>query len=166
MSCLFRFLTYCYLLAFNAWLLLAPIVLCYDWQVNGININTAISTFDGMFDDCLSCDWQVGSIPLVESLWDGRNIASLALALVMLALSLNCVTCLQVSAHTGTASPQTRSVIIYEKHTPKCSFLVLIDIKAFTRAVSHPAVLYRSPLSTQFFATHRHGNRWKIAANV
>uniref|UniRef100_A0A3B1K0Q0 dolichyl-phosphate-mannose--protein mannosyltransferase n=1 Tax=Astyanax mexicanus TaxID=7994 RepID=A0A3B1K0Q0_ASTMX len=27
-----RFLTYCYLLAFNAWLLLAPIVLCYDWQ--------------------------------------------------------------------------------------------------------------------------------------
>uniref|UniRef100_A0A673JVN6 dolichyl-phosphate-mannose--protein mannosyltransferase n=1 Tax=Sinocyclocheilus rhinocerous TaxID=307959 RepID=A0A673JVN6_9TELE len=64
-----RFLTYCYLLAFNAWLLLAPIVLCYDWQV--------------------------GSIPLVESLWDGRNIASLTLALVMLALSLNCVTCLQ-----------------------------------------------------------------------
>ncbi|XP_016390792.1 transmembrane and TPR repeat-containing protein 1-like [Sinocyclocheilus rhinocerous] len=64
-----RFLTYCYLLAFNAWLLLAPIVLCYDWQV--------------------------GSIPLVESLWDGRNIASLALALVMLALILNCVTCLQ-----------------------------------------------------------------------
>uniref|UniRef100_A0A671SW55 dolichyl-phosphate-mannose--protein mannosyltransferase n=1 Tax=Sinocyclocheilus anshuiensis TaxID=1608454 RepID=A0A671SW55_9TELE len=58
------FLTYCYLLAFNAWLLLAPIVLCYDWQV--------------------------GSIPLVESLWDGRNIASLTLALVMLALSLNC----------------------------------------------------------------------------
>uniref|UniRef100_A0A8C1BG75 dolichyl-phosphate-mannose--protein mannosyltransferase n=1 Tax=Cyprinus carpio carpio TaxID=630221 RepID=A0A8C1BG75_CYPCA len=59
-----EFLTYCYLLAFNAWLLLAPIVLCYDWQV--------------------------GSIPLVESLWDGRNIASLTLALVMLALSLNC----------------------------------------------------------------------------
>ncbi|TRY92082.1 hypothetical protein DNTS_005870 [Danionella cerebrum] len=64
-----RFLTYCYLLAFNAWLLLAPIMLCYDWQV--------------------------GSIPLVESLWDGRNIASLALALVMLALTLKCITCLE-----------------------------------------------------------------------
>nr|XP_055047171.1 protein O-mannosyl-transferase TMTC1-like isoform X2 [Misgurnus anguillicaudatus] len=64
-----RFLTYCYLLTFNAWLLLAPIVLCYDWQV--------------------------GSIPLVESLWDGRNIASLLLALVMLALSVTCVTHLQ-----------------------------------------------------------------------
>ncbi|XP_057179852.1 protein O-mannosyl-transferase TMTC1 isoform X2 [Triplophysa rosa] len=65
-----RFLTYCYLLAFNACLLLAPIVLCYDWQV--------------------------GSIPLVESLWDGRNIASLLLALVMLALSMTCVTHLQM----------------------------------------------------------------------
>ncbi|XP_073671117.1 protein O-mannosyl-transferase TMTC1 isoform X3 [Paramisgurnus dabryanus] len=64
-----RFLTYCYLLTFNAWLLLAPIVLCYDWQV--------------------------GSIPLVESLWDGRNIASLLLALVMLVLSVSCVTHLQ-----------------------------------------------------------------------
>ncbi|XP_030643209.1 protein O-mannosyl-transferase TMTC1 [Chanos chanos] len=64
-----RFLTYCYLLAFNAWLLLAPIVLCYDWQV--------------------------GSIPLVESLWDGRNIASLLLALAILALCLHCMTSLQ-----------------------------------------------------------------------
>ncbi|XP_017554406.1 protein O-mannosyl-transferase TMTC1 [Pygocentrus nattereri] len=63
-----RFLTYCYLLAFNAWLLLAPIVLCYDWQV--------------------------GSIPLVESLWDARNIAALVLALGMLALCLHCVTSL------------------------------------------------------------------------
>lgn len=40
LCCLFRFLSYCYLLSFNAWLLLAPIVLCYDWQVNGINRNT------------------------------------------------------------------------------------------------------------------------------
>uniref|UniRef100_A0AAY5F596 dolichyl-phosphate-mannose--protein mannosyltransferase n=1 Tax=Electrophorus electricus TaxID=8005 RepID=A0AAY5F596_ELEEL len=58
------FLTYCYLLAFNAWLLLAPVMLCYDWQV--------------------------GSIPLVESLWDARNIATLVLALCMLALCLHC----------------------------------------------------------------------------
>ncbi|KAF5897177.1 transmembrane and TPR repeat-containing protein 1-like, partial [Clarias magur] len=64
-----RFLTYCYLLAFNAWLLLAPIVLCYDWQV--------------------------GSIPLVESLWDSRNMAAVMLALGMLALCLHCVTSLQ-----------------------------------------------------------------------
>ncbi|XP_059701863.1 protein O-mannosyl-transferase TMTC1 [Haemorhous mexicanus] len=59
-----RFLTYSYLLAFNAWLLLAPITLCYDWQV--------------------------GSIPLVESIWDVRNLATLFLLLVMTLLSLHC----------------------------------------------------------------------------
>uniref|UniRef100_A0AAZ3Q4J6 dolichyl-phosphate-mannose--protein mannosyltransferase n=1 Tax=Oncorhynchus tshawytscha TaxID=74940 RepID=A0AAZ3Q4J6_ONCTS len=58
------FLTYCYLLAFNAWLLLSPAVLCYDWQV--------------------------GSIPLVESLWDMRNVAALLLGVVMVALCLHC----------------------------------------------------------------------------
>ncbi|MEQ2248727.1 Protein O-mannosyl-transferase tmtc1 [Ilyodon furcidens] len=61
----FRFLTYSYLLSFNAWLLLAPIVLCYDWQV--------------------------GSIPLVESLGDVRNMATMLLAVVMIALCLHCL---------------------------------------------------------------------------
>ncbi|XP_077196072.1 protein O-mannosyl-transferase TMTC1 isoform X1 [Paroedura picta] len=60
-----RFLTYSYLLAFNAWLLLAPVTLCYDWQV--------------------------GSIPLVESLWDARNFATLLLAAVLLLLGLHCI---------------------------------------------------------------------------
>ncbi|XP_053799119.1 protein O-mannosyl-transferase TMTC1 [Vidua chalybeata] len=60
-----RFLTYSYLLAFNAWLLLAPITLCYDWQV--------------------------GSIPLVESIWDVRNLATVFLVLVMTLLSLHCI---------------------------------------------------------------------------
>ncbi|KAK7878893.1 hypothetical protein WMY93_030827 [Mugilogobius chulae] len=31
-----RFLTYSFLLSFNAWLLLAPVTLCYDWQVGSI----------------------------------------------------------------------------------------------------------------------------------
>lgn len=61
-----RFLTYSYLLSFNAWLLLAPITLCYDWQV--------------------------GSIPLVESVTDVRNLATLVLALVC----LHCVCSLRV----------------------------------------------------------------------
>lgn len=60
-----RFLTYSYLLAFNVWLLLAPITLCYDWQV--------------------------GSIPLVETIWDVRNLATILLAVVMALLSLHCV---------------------------------------------------------------------------
>ncbi|CAO2607247.1 Protein O-mannosyl-transferase TMTC1 [Lemmus lemmus] len=62
---LMRFLTYSYLLAFNVWLLLAPITLCYDWQV--------------------------GSIPLVESVWDVRNLATILLAVVMALLSLHCM---------------------------------------------------------------------------
>ncbi|XP_049738693.1 protein O-mannosyl-transferase TMTC1 isoform X2 [Elephas maximus indicus] len=60
-----RFLTYSYLLAFNVWLLLAPITLCYDWQV--------------------------GSIPLVETIWDTRNLATILLAVVMALLSLHCL---------------------------------------------------------------------------
>ncbi|XP_066561389.1 protein O-mannosyl-transferase TMTC1 isoform X2 [Amia ocellicauda] len=64
-----RSLTYSYLLAFNAWLLLAPIVLCYDWQV--------------------------GSISLVESAWDVRNAAAFLFGVVMLCLCLHCLTSLQ-----------------------------------------------------------------------
>ncbi|XP_034791993.1 protein O-mannosyl-transferase TMTC1 isoform X4 [Pan paniscus] len=60
-----RFLTYSYLLAFNVWLLLAPVTLCYDWQV--------------------------GSIPLVETIWDTRNLATIFLAVVMALLSLHCL---------------------------------------------------------------------------
>lgn len=60
-----RFLTYWYLLSFNAWLLLAPVTLCYDWQV--------------------------GSIPLVQSLVDVRNLATLLMLTVMAAVSLHCV---------------------------------------------------------------------------
>ncbi|KAM8883413.1 protein O-mannosyl-transferase TMTC1 [Synchiropus picturatus] len=64
-----RVLTYSYLLTFNAWLLLAPVVLCYDWQV--------------------------GSIPLVESLGDVRNLATVLLLLVMIVLCLHCFLSLQ-----------------------------------------------------------------------
>lgn len=67
---LLRVLTHSYLLSFNAWLLVAPVVLCYDWQV--------------------------GSIPLVESLGDTRNAATLLLAVVLSALGLRCVLSLQV----------------------------------------------------------------------
>ncbi|XP_051483840.1 protein O-mannosyl-transferase TMTC1 isoform X1 [Apus apus] len=68
-----RFLTYSYLLAFNAWLLLAPITLCYDWQV--------------------------GSIPLIESIWDARNLATVFLVLVMALLSLHCIAAFKKLEH-------------------------------------------------------------------
>ena len=69
-SSLCRFLTYSYLLAFNVWLLLAPVTLCYDWQV--------------------------GSIPLVETIWDIRNGATILLAVVMALLSLHCLAAFKV----------------------------------------------------------------------
>eukprot|EP00795_Rhopilema_esculentum_P003214 gene3214-1530_t len=63
-----RFMTYCYLCVFNIWLLLCPHRLSYDWQI--------------------------GSIPLVESVGDIRNIYSVLLffglaALVLVALCSN-----------------------------------------------------------------------------
>ncbi|XP_011949751.1 PREDICTED: transmembrane and TPR repeat-containing protein 1 isoform X8 [Cercocebus atys] len=64
------FLTYSYLLAFNVWLLLAPVTLCYDWQV--------------------------GSIPLVETIWDMRNLATILLAVVMALLSLHCLAAFKI----------------------------------------------------------------------
>ncbi|XP_056280753.1 protein O-mannosyl-transferase TMTC1 isoform X2 [Pseudoliparis swirei] len=64
-----RILTYSYLLSFNAWLLLAPVMLCYDWQV--------------------------GSIPMVESLGDVRLLETTLLAALIVALCLHCVFSLQ-----------------------------------------------------------------------
>ncbi|KAM4677247.1 protein O-mannosyl-transferase TMTC1 [Discoglossus pictus] len=61
-----RFLTHSYLLAFNAWLLLAPITLCYDWQV--------------------------GSIPLIHSIWDERNMGTLLLLVILVSLGFHCLT--------------------------------------------------------------------------
>ncbi|KAM4748733.1 protein O-mannosyl-transferase TMTC1 [Rhinophrynus dorsalis] len=60
-----RFLTYSYLLAFNSWLLLAPVTLCYDWQV--------------------------GSIPLIHSIWDMRNLGTLLLLGILMSLGLHCL---------------------------------------------------------------------------
>uniref|UniRef100_A0A8C3SLZ5 dolichyl-phosphate-mannose--protein mannosyltransferase n=1 Tax=Chelydra serpentina TaxID=8475 RepID=A0A8C3SLZ5_CHESE len=73
MWAILRFLTYSYLLAFNSWLLLAPITLCYDWQV--------------------------GSIPLIESIWDVRNLATVLLVVVMILLSLHCITAFKKLEH-------------------------------------------------------------------
>ncbi|GFY68111.1 protein O-mannosyl-transferase TMTC1 [Trichonephila inaurata madagascariensis] len=57
---LYRLLTYLYLPAFNLWLMLCPSTLSYDWQTS--------------------------SIPLVESFWELRNLASLAYLLGLFAL--------------------------------------------------------------------------------
>ncbi|KAK2156873.1 hypothetical protein LSH36_203g03017 [Paralvinella palmiformis] len=55
-----RVLSYVYLWAFNGWLMLCPIHLSHDWQM--------------------------GSIPLVQSLCDTRNLASCFLAVLLISL--------------------------------------------------------------------------------
>ncbi|KAK8742890.1 hypothetical protein OTU49_001716, partial [Cherax quadricarinatus] len=58
-----RFLTFCYLPAHNVWLLLCPVTLSYDWQME--------------------------SIPLVSTLLDGRNMASISLYTSLLLLMVS-----------------------------------------------------------------------------
>ena len=64
-SFLTRVLTYNYLLYFNAKLLVAPIILCYDWQMQ--------------------------SIPLIESIMDTRNIGTTIFYTYFIALSLSLI---------------------------------------------------------------------------
>jgi protein O-mannosyl-transferase len=70
-----RFLTFCYLAAFNCWLLLCP------WA--------------------LSHDWQMGSVPLVTSWFDPRNLATLLLFGSCLALAYKGLNDFEVSATTS-----------------------------------------------------------------
>ena len=55
-----RIMTYMYLCVVNCWLLVAPVSLCYDWQM--------------------------GSVPLVESPFDWRNLATLLLFLTLIVI--------------------------------------------------------------------------------
>ena len=60
-----RVMTYWYLIAFNCWLLLSPSVLSYDWQM--------------------------GSIPLVESPFDCCNLATVMFVIIMALLVYSAV---------------------------------------------------------------------------
>lgn len=69
--CVCRLLTFCYLAAFNCWLLLCP--------------------------STLSHDWQMGSIPLVTSLADSRNLTTALFFTCCLLLAYRCVAEFEVS---------------------------------------------------------------------
>jgi len=56
-----RIMTYAYLCVVNCWLLIAPVSLSYDWQM--------------------------GSVPLVESFLDWRNITTLVLFLALIIIT-------------------------------------------------------------------------------
>ncbi|XP_075740375.1 protein O-mannosyl-transferase TMTC1-like [Rhipicephalus microplus] len=83
-----RLLTYSYLCAFNAWLLLCPRTLSYDWQM--------------------------GSIPLVTSPCDCRNLATLALLTSLLALGWRILTRLKRKSSPASGS---REQLCYYNNT-------------------------------------------------
>lgn len=68
-----RLLTFCYLAALNCWLLLCP--------------------------STLSHDWQFGSVPLVTSLGDCRNLATCALFGVGLLVAYRCLVDFEIQRH-------------------------------------------------------------------
>ncbi|XP_049275485.1 protein O-mannosyl-transferase TMTC1-like [Rhipicephalus sanguineus] len=73
-----RLLTYSYLCAFNTWLVLCPRTLSYDWQM--------------------------GSIPLVTSPFDYRNLATLAVFASLLALVWRALTTSNMKSRTASGS--------------------------------------------------------------
>ena len=108
-SLLTRLLTYSYLCFFNASLLLVPTTLCYDWQM--------------------------GSIPLVESLLDVRNLATVFFFFILVCLfvmSAAASSILNVSVCTCTC---TCSVILFLQF---CSFLPSIHL--FIHPFIHPSI--------------------------
>ncbi|KAJ9597493.1 hypothetical protein L9F63_011653, partial [Diploptera punctata] len=84
------FLTFCYLAAFNCWLLLCPATLSHDWQM--------------------------GSVPLLTSLADSRNIAT--------CLFFGCCLLLVYRGIADFENPYPRSLTVYFYVTslPDCSF--------------------------------------------
>ena len=71
-----RIMTYWHLLAFNSWLLLSPSVLSYDWQM--------------------------GSIPLVESPLDYRNLATAMFVIVAVLLAYTALLSNRINVSKGT----------------------------------------------------------------
>ncbi|XP_054921315.2 protein O-mannosyl-transferase TMTC1-like isoform X2 [Dermacentor andersoni] len=84
-----RLMTYSYMCAFNAWLVLCPRTLSYDWQM--------------------------GSIPLVTSPFDPRNLATLAILLLLAVLAWRA---LISSQHKGSTAGGSRQQCSYYR-TPE-----------------------------------------------
>ncbi|XP_054291044.1 protein O-mannosyl-transferase TMTC1-like [Macrosteles quadrilineatus] len=68
-------LTFWYLAAFNWWLLLCPSILSHDWLLTFWYL-AAFNWWLLLCPSILSHDWQMGSIPLVTSLADCRNLTT------------------------------------------------------------------------------------------
>ncbi|KAJ2938803.1 hypothetical protein O0L34_g18425 [Tuta absoluta] len=106
-----RLMTFCYLAAFNWWLLLCP------WS--------------------LSHDWQMGSISLVTSVWDPRNLLTCAALIALLALAYRCCTDLEIQRHTPAAVGLMLLVLPY---LPASNLLVTVGFVVAERVLYIPSV--------------------------
>ncbi|XP_045764022.1 protein O-mannosyl-transferase TMTC1-like [Maniola jurtina] len=106
-----RLMTFCYLAAFNWWLLLCP------WS--------------------LSHDWQMGSIPLITSGWDPRNLVTCAALIALLALSYRCLMDLELQRHTPLVVGLMLLVIPY---LPASNLLVTVGFVVAERVLYIPSV--------------------------
>ncbi|KAL4704691.1 hypothetical protein ACJJTC_011475, partial [Scirpophaga incertulas] len=106
-----RLMTFCYLAAFNWWLLLCP------WS--------------------LSHDWQMGSIPLVTNIWDSRNLLTCAAFIALVALSCRCLLDLELQRSTPVAAGLLLLVIPY---LPASNLLVTVGFVVAERVLYIPSV--------------------------
>lgn len=86
-----RTLTYLYLIPFNVWLLLCPSHLCFDWSM--------------------------GSIPLVESLTDWRNVETILCFISLITLGIKCKYSSFICPVCPLTNHFTHSVIISSIHS-------------------------------------------------
>ncbi|XP_041972951.1 protein O-mannosyl-transferase TMTC1-like [Aricia agestis] len=106
-----RLMTFCYLAAFNWWLLICP------WT--------------------LSHDWQMGSIPLVTSGWDPRNFLTCAAFGTMLVLGYRCFLDLEMQRHT----PVTIGLLfLVVPFVPASNLLVTVGFVIAERVLYIPSV--------------------------
>ncbi|KAJ0179126.1 hypothetical protein K1T71_004838 [Dendrolimus kikuchii] len=158
-----RLMTFCYLAAFNWWLLLCP------WS--------------------LSHDWQMGSVPLITSGWDPRNLLTCAAFGALLLLCYRCVADLEVQRHTPAVVGVLLLVLPF---VPASNLLVTVGFVIAERVLYIPSVgsviitaygvqlmWYSKPGSKAFLVvglvvlaasgvvrTHRRNTEWKDRATL
>ncbi|CAH1111653.1 unnamed protein product [Psylliodes chrysocephalus] len=108
-----RFSTYSYLVAFNFWLLLCP------WT--------------------LSHDWQMGSIPLVTSLYDPRNLLTVFLFGIVVLLVFKLVTDIENQTYTPIVVGLLQLTVPF---LPATNFLVTVGFVVAERVLYIPSMGY------------------------
>ncbi|XP_041973421.1 protein O-mannosyl-transferase TMTC1-like [Aricia agestis] len=106
-----RLMTFCYLAAFNWWLLICP------WT--------------------LSHDWQMGSIPLVTSGADPRNLLTCAAIIALVAMSYRCWLDLEFQRHSPLVVGLLLLVVPY---LPASNMLVTVGFVVAERVLYIPSI--------------------------